>query len=81
MVNSTTWPTRRFAGLAVGAATLLPTVTGFVAAGPASADPCPDVQLIFDRGTFEAPGVGSIGQDFADAVRRSADAPTRSPST
>lgn len=73
-MNSMSWPTHRFARWAVGAATLLPAVTGFVAAGPASADPCPDVQLIFARGTFESPGVGSIGQDFADAVRaRTAD--------
>ncbi|MGA9376043.1 MAG: cutinase family protein, partial [Mycobacterium sp.] len=38
-------------------------------AGQASAAECPDVQLVFARGTFEAPGVGGTGQAFADALR------------
>ncbi|MGU3501576.1 cutinase family protein [Mycobacterium sp. C31M] len=53
------------AGLVLGAA-------GFGAASPAAAEPCPDVQLIFARGTFEAPGVGSTGQAFSDAVQQRA---------
>ena len=35
----------------------------------ASADACPDVEVIFARGTFEPPGVGGTGQAFVDAVR------------
>lgn len=36
----------------------------------ASADPgCPDVEVIFARGTFEPPGVGGIGEAFADELR------------
>jgi cutinase len=35
----------------------------------ASAAPCPDVQVVFARGTFEPPGVGDTGQAFADALR------------
>jgi cutinase-like protein len=35
----------------------------------ASADPCPDVEVVFARGTFEAPGVGSVGQAFVDSLR------------
>jgi cutinase len=35
----------------------------------ASADPCPDVEVVFARGTFEAPGVGDTGQAFVDALR------------
>lgn len=35
----------------------------------AQAAPCPDVELIFARGTFEAPGVGPVGQSFADLLR------------
>lgn len=31
--------------------------------------PCPDVEVIFARGTFEPPGVGGVGQVFVDAVR------------
>jgi cutinase len=35
----------------------------------ASAAPCPDVQVVFARGTFEPPGVGDTGQAFVDALR------------
>jgi cutinase len=35
----------------------------------ASAAPCPDVEVVFARGTFAPPGVGEIGQDFANALR------------
>jgi cutinase len=45
------------------------------AAGLASAAPeavpgaaCPDVQVVFARGTLEAPGVGAVGQAFVDAL-------------
>lgn len=35
----------------------------------AAADPgCPDVDVVFARGTFEAPGVGGTGQAFVDAL-------------
>src|ERR1700741_1402635 len=45
---------------------------GAVSVPVASADPCPDVEVVFARGTFEAPGVGGIGQSFVDAVRSKA---------
>lgn len=35
----------------------------------ASAEPCPDVEVVFARGTGEPPGVGGIGQAFVDALR------------
>jgi cutinase len=35
----------------------------------ASAEPCPDVEAIFARGTTEAPGVGGIGQAFIDSLQ------------
>ena len=35
----------------------------------ASAAPCADVEVVFARGTFEAPGVGGVGQSFVDALR------------
>lgn len=38
----------------------------------ASAQPCPDVEVIFARGTAEPPGVGGIGQAFVDSVRQQA---------
>ncbi|MCF6386439.1 cutinase family protein [Mycobacterium sp. MBM] len=43
------------------------------AAATASAAPapqgCPDIEVVFARGTFEAPGVGGTGQAFVDALR------------
>jgi cutinase len=47
----------------------------FATASPASAEPapaagpCPDVEVVFARGTSEAPGVGGTGQAFVDALR------------
>jgi len=35
----------------------------------AVADPCPDVEIVFARGTTEPPGVGGVGQAFVDSLR------------
>jgi cutinase len=35
----------------------------------ASAQPCPDTEVVFARGTGEDPGVGPTGQAFVDALR------------
>jgi cutinase len=35
----------------------------------AAAQPCPDVEVLFARGTGEQPGVGPTGQAFVDALR------------
>lgn len=35
----------------------------------AGADPCPDVDVVFARGTSEPPGVGGVGGSFVDALR------------
>jgi cutinase len=35
----------------------------------ASAAPCPDVEVVFARGTSEPPGVGGPGQSLVDALR------------
>jgi hypothetical protein len=40
-----------------------------IGAPAASAAPCPDVEVIFARGTGEPPGVGGIGQAFVDALQ------------
>ena len=48
-------------------ATILP--IGLATAGPAAAAPCPDVEIMFARGTTEPPGVGGIGQAFVDSLR------------
>ena len=57
---------RLFAAIGVVAtATFAP----FTTAPAASAEPCPDVELVFARGTFEPPGVGGTGQAFVDSLR------------
>jgi cutinase-like protein len=38
-------------------------------APPASAAPCPDVEVVFARGTTEAPGLGPTGDAFVDSLR------------
>ena len=36
--------------------------------GVGAADPCPDVEVIFARGTGEPPGLGKVGRAFVDAL-------------
>jgi hypothetical protein len=43
-----------------------------VGAPGASAQPCPDIEVIFARGTAESAGVGGVGQSFVDALRAQA---------
>lgn len=40
----------------------------------AAAAPCPDVEIVFARGTTEPPGFGGTGQAFVDALRAQAGA-------
>jgi cutinase len=56
--------------LAVSAA-LLTTAAAVVApvVGTASADDCPDIEVVFARGTSEAPGLGLVGGSFVDDLR------------
>jgi cutinase len=35
----------------------------------AAAAPCPDVEVVFARGTSEPPGIGRVGQALADTLR------------
>ncbi|AFM19830.1 Cutinase [Mycolicibacterium chubuense NBB4] len=61
------------AAVAVSAAVGGMAVAGALGAPPrASAQPCPDVEVVFARGTSEPPGVGATGQAFVDAVRAQA---------
>lgn len=57
--------TRILTAVALAGWTLLCSPAG----GEAGAAECPDVQVVFARGTGEAPGVGWIGQQFIDALR------------
>lgn len=43
-------------------------VAGQAVADPGAA-PCPDVQVVFARGTFEPAGVGNVGRAFVDSLR------------
>jgi cutinase len=47
-------------------------VSPWVFAPAAGAQACPDVEVVFARGTFEPPGVGFTGQAFVDALRADA---------
>lgn len=60
---------RLFAATGVVASALLSPV---LTSPSASAAPCPDVEVVFARGTFEPPGVGETGQAFVDALRSKA---------
>ncbi len=41
-----------------------------LASTPAAAEsPCPDIEVVFARGTNDAPALGRVGQAFADALR------------
>jgi hypothetical protein len=65
----------RFLGvaLATGATAMVTcAVLTFAPVPSAYADPCPDVDVVFARGTGEPPGVGGVGQAFVDAMRSQA---------
>lgn len=49
------------------ALTLSTMSTGLVSS--ASAEPCSDIEVVFARGTNEAPGVGPTGEAFVNALR------------
>jgi cutinase len=57
----------RFLGAAVVAPFAL--LSPVISIPSAAAAPCPDVEVVFARGTFEPAGVGQTGQAFVDALR------------
>jgi cutinase len=60
----------RASGVVGALLTIVATLSVAVVITPvAGAQPCPDVEVIFARGTTEPPGVGGIGQAFVDSVR------------
>ncbi len=63
---------RRFTGVLVAVFTAL--VLMSTPAPIANADPCPDAEVVFARGTGEPPGVGGVGQAFVDSLRAKAGA-------
>ena len=54
-------------GVTLVAPAVLPSGASSVAS--AQADPCPDVQVVFARGTGEPDGTGRVGEAFVDALR------------
>jgi cutinase len=60
---------RMSARLAAIVSTLLCAAVPLAIAPSAAADPCPDIEVVFARGTNDAPGLGNPGQAFADALR------------
>jgi cutinase len=59
-----------FAGLAVAAILVgsLAAPAPWSAQASAADGSCPSIEVVFARGTFEAPGVGATGQAFVDAL-------------
>jgi cutinase len=55
--------------LAALTAAVVCAATPLALAPSAAADPCPDIEVIFARGTNDAPGLGNPGQAFADTLR------------
>ena len=59
------YPVTRLFGALVATAWTLPIA---LLMPTAAAEPCPDVEIVFARGTTEPPGVGGVGQAFVDAL-------------
>jgi cutinase len=61
--------TRLFGAAVATTSGLLATVIPTAAVPSASAQGCPDTEVVFARGTGEDPGVGPTGQAFVDSLR------------
>jgi cutinase len=59
----------RYIAVLVGAATFASWAPLIAFAPTGAAQPCPDVEVVFARGTAEDPGVGPTGQAFVDSLR------------
>lgn len=59
----------RHIAVSIGAAALATCGLQSIPTPSAQAEPCPDAEVVFARGTTEAPGVGPTGQAFVDALR------------
>ncbi|MFW3114020.1 cutinase family protein [Mycobacterium haemophilum] len=63
---------KRFPGIAVAVGVAAVAASWALLGVPvpaATADPCPDIDVVFARGTGEPPGIGSVGGPFVDALR------------
>ncbi|PEG62401.1 cutinase family protein [Mycolicibacterium boenickei] len=59
---------RKSARVAAIVSTLVSAAFPLALAAPAAAAPCSDIEVIFARGTNDAPGLGRPGQAFADGL-------------
>lgn len=59
----------RAAGFLGSAMLISSTILLSTAPQSAHAQPCPEVEVVFARGTGELPGVGNVGQAFVDSLR------------
>src|ERR1700744_2556622 len=53
----------------LGTAAVAAAYSLFGAAAPQAAADCPDVEVVFARGSGEAPGLGNVGGPFVDSLR------------
>ncbi|WP_082944911.1 cutinase family protein [Mycobacterium sp. 852013-50091_SCH5140682] len=60
---------RKSARVAAIVSTLVSAALPLAFSAPAAAEPCSDIEVIFARGTNDAPDLGRPGQAFADALR------------
>lgn len=60
---------RRVAAAALVAATTLTAGLTLMTAPTAAAEGCPDIEVVFARGTTEAPGLGLVGGSFVSDLR------------
>jgi cutinase len=61
---------KRGARLGAIAAALVCSATLLTSAPATAEGPCPDIEVVFARGTNDAPALGRVGQAFADALRQ-----------
>ncbi|GJF15413.1 cutinase [Mycolicibacterium cyprinidarum] len=62
-------PSLAAAVLAAAVLLVAPTVAVPATAPTAQAQGCPDIEVVFARGTDEPPGLGRVGQAFIDSLR------------
>ena len=60
---------RRHIAVSIGAAAVATCALQSAPIPSAQAAPCPDAEVVFARGTTEAPGVGPTGEAFVDSLR------------
>src|SRR5258705_3102374 len=62
------WAVRPLVGL-IGAAVMVTWAIQIAPIPPTQAAPCPDAEVVFARGTTQAPGLGPTGDAFVDSLR------------